>query len=73
MRSEALSSSMASNRLFRMEIEGLRQGAETVTQRFQIRESGTVVVTVPYSRMNEEFKRINRLGGKILKVEPVEA
>jgi phycocyanin-associated rod protein len=73
MHSEPVSLSSSSSRLFRMEVSGLRQGAETATQRFQIRQGGTMVVTVPYSRMNEEFKRINRLGGQILKVEPVDA
>lgn len=76
MHSEPVSLSNSSSRLYRMEVAGLRQGPETATQRFQIRKSGTVSVTVPYSRMNEEFKRINRLGGKIVKVEavdPVEA
>jgi phycocyanin-associated rod protein len=32
-----------------------------------------VFITVPYSRMTEEMQRINRLGGKIVKIEALTA
>lgn len=63
----------SSSRIYRMEISGLRQSAATRGQQHSIRRSGTVVLTVPYSRMNDEFQRITRLGGKIVKIEPVDA
>lgn len=62
----------SSSRIYRMEISGLRQNASTRGQQHSIRRSGTVVLTVPYSRMNDEFQRITRLGGKIVKIEPVD-
>ncbi|MBF2096978.1 MAG: phycobilisome linker polypeptide, partial [Gloeomargaritaceae cyanobacterium C42_A2020_066] len=35
---------------------------------FPIRQSGSVFITVPYSRMNDEMRRIARLGGKIVRI-----
>ncbi|MEO0685568.1 MAG: phycobilisome linker polypeptide, partial [Cyanobacteria bacterium J06649_11] len=52
------------NRLFIYEVEGLsRNSVDTQTP---IRSSGTVHITVPYSRMNQEMRRINSLGGKVI-------
>lgn len=61
------------SRVFRYEVVGLRQNAETDKMNFPIRQSGSVFITVPYSRMNEEMQRIARLGGKIVKIEPLAA
>lgn len=33
--------------------------------------SGKMFIRVPYSRMTQEMKRINRLGGKIISITPV--
>ncbi|MGL4621673.1 phycobilisome linker polypeptide [Chroococcidiopsis sp.] len=63
--------SSASSRMFRYEVVGLRQNDETDKNNYEIRRSGSVFVTVPYSRMNEEMQRITRLGGKIVKIEPL--
>jgi hypothetical protein len=62
------SSSLASSRYFVYEVEGLRQNEETTNTGYPIRSSSTVLITVPYSRMNEEMQRISRLGGKIVKI-----
>lgn len=57
------------NRLFVYEVEGLsRNGIDTKTP---IRSSGSVFITVPYSRMNQEMRRINSLGGKVVSIKPV--
>ncbi|MDB9312570.1 phycobilisome linker polypeptide [Spirulina sp. CS-785/01] len=64
--------SESSSRMFRMEVEGLRQNPQTNMRKYPIRQSGATVITVPYNRMSDEYKRITRLGGKIVKIEPVE-
>ncbi|MDH6060219.1 phycobilisome linker polypeptide [Chrysosporum bergii ANA360D] len=69
----ASSVSSSASRVFRFEVVGLRQSAETDKNKFDIRRSGTVFLTVPYSRMNEEMQRINRLGGKIVNISPLSA
>ncbi|MDX2229718.1 MAG: phycobilisome linker polypeptide [Leptolyngbyaceae cyanobacterium bins.349] len=61
------------SRMFRYEVVGLRQNDETDKMNFPIRQSGSVFITVPYSRMNEEMQRIARMGGKIVKIEPLAA
>jgi len=38
---------------------------------YPIRRSGTVFITVPYTRMNQEMQRIARMGGKIVSIRPV--
>lgn len=61
----------AANRMFRYEVEGLRQTYESDKLSYPIRRSGSFQITVPYSRMNEEMQRINRLGGKIVSIQPL--
>lgn len=63
----------AGSRIFRYEVVGLRQNDETDKNNYEIRNSGSVFMTVPYSRMNEEMQRITRLGGKIVNIEPLTA
>ena len=58
-------------RMFRYEVTGLRQNDQTDRNNYQIRNSGSVFITVPYSRMNEEMQRITRLGGRIVNIEPL--
>lgn len=70
--SSAADSSSAGSRLFRYEVTGLRQNAETDRMDAPIRSSASIFITVPYSRMNEEMRRITRMGGKIVRIEPVE-
>lgn len=61
----------ANSRVFRYEVVGLRQNEETDKNGYPIRRSGSVFMTVPYNRMNEEMQRIARLGGRIVKIEAV--
>jgi phycocyanin-associated rod protein len=63
----------AGSRVFRYEVVGLRQSDENDKNNYEIRNSGSVFVTVPYSRMNEEMQRITRMGGKIVNIEPLTA
>lgn len=65
-------STLAGSRLFLYEVQGLRQNAETDTMNTTIRKSGSVFITVPYNRMNQEMQRITRLGGKIVSIRPME-
>lgn len=58
------------NRLFVYEVEGLRQNQETDKMDYPIRRSGSVFITVPYSRMNQEMQRITRMGGRIVSIRP---
>ena len=59
------------NRLFVYEVVGLRQNEETDKMNYPIRQSGSVFITVPYSRMNQEMQRITRMGGKIVSIQPL--
>lgn len=61
----------SSARMFRFEVAGLRQTYQSDKLSYPIRRSGTTVIAVPYSRMNEEMQRINRLGGKIVSIQPL--
>jgi ferredoxin--NADP+ reductase len=58
------------NQTFVYEVEGLRQ-SETDKVNSSIRRSGTVYITVPYKRMNQEMQRITRMGGKIVSIKPL--
>lgn len=61
------SSSSAESRVFVYEVEGLRPNGQTDTN-YAVRNSGTVMIQVPYNRMNEEMRRISRLGGRIVNI-----
>ncbi|MBE9101530.1 phycobilisome linker polypeptide [Vacuolonema iberomarrocanum] len=63
----------ADNRIFVYEVEGLRQNEQTTNQGYAIRSSSTIQFQVPYNRMNEEMRRITRLGGKIVNIRPLAA
>jgi ferredoxin--NADP+ reductase len=65
-------STEAGSRLFLYEVQGLRQSAETDQMANPIRKSGSVFITVPYTRMNQEMQRISRMGGKIVSIRPIE-
>ena len=62
------SSSSYNKRIFVYEVEGLRQNEQTESNSYAIRNSGRILVQIPYSDMNEEMRRINRLGGKIVSI-----
>lgn len=57
------------SRNFVYEVEGLRQSETTDKLNNPIRSSGTVYITVPYARMNQEMRRITRMGGKIVSIK----
>ncbi|BAZ28393.1 oxidoreductase FAD/NAD(P)-binding subunit [Cylindrospermum sp. NIES-4074] len=61
------------SRIFVYEVVGLRQNGETDKTNYPIRKSGSVFIRVPYNRMNQEMRRITRLGGKIVSIHPVTA
>ena len=65
--------SSTNSRVFRFEVEGLRQNDETDKNKYEIRRSGSVFMTVPYNRMSEEMQKISRLGGKIVSITPLTA
>lgn len=64
---------MLGTQYFRYEVVGLHQNEETDKMGFPIRSSGSVFVTVPRNRMNEEMQRISRMGGKIVSISAVDA
>lgn len=64
--------SIAGSRLFVYEVEGLRQNAKTDQADYPIRRSGSVFITVPYNRMNQEMQRITRMGGQIVSIRPID-
>ncbi|WP_353930400.1 ferredoxin-NADP reductase [Okeanomitos corallinicola TIOX110] len=59
------------SRVFVYEVVGLRQNKESDQTNYPIRKSGSVFIRVPYNRMNQEMRRITRLGGKIVSIQPV--
>jgi ferredoxin--NADP+ reductase len=61
------------NRLFVYEVEGLCQNGETDKMGFPIRKSGSVFITVPYSRMNQEMQRLTRMGARIVSIRPYDS
>ena len=63
--------SNAENRMFRYEVEGMRQTYENDQLSYPIRSSGSFMISVPYNRMNEEMQRINRMGGRIVSIQPL--
>lgn len=67
------SSSTSDTRMFVYEVEGLRQNDRTSSNSYQIRNSNNVFIPVPYSRMNDEMRRITRIGGRIVDIFPLDA
>ena len=66
-----ISTADAGDRLFVYEVAGLSQKKETDNFSYPIRRSGSVFYTVPYQRMNQEMRRITRLGGRIVSIKPL--
>lgn len=60
------SSSTADSRIFIYEVTGLRQNDQTTSRRYPVRNSSNLFIQVPYNRMNDEMRRITRLGGQIV-------
>lgn len=60
----------AASRIFVFEVEGMRQGQNTDNFNYPIRRSSTVYLTVPYERMNQEMRRLSKMGVKIVNIYP---
>lgn len=58
------------SRVFLFEVAGLHQSKETDKMHWSIRHSGSVFMKVPFNRMNQQMQWINRLGGKIVSIQP---
>jgi ferredoxin--NADP+ reductase len=61
------------NRTFVYEVVGLSQNGDASNLSYSIRRSGSVSIIVPYNRMNQEMRRITRLGGQIISIKPLNA
>jgi hypothetical protein len=66
-----VSSPTSDNRVFVYEVEGLRQNDQTENNKYPVRNSSTILIQVPYTRMNDEMRRISRLGGRIVGIRPL--
>ncbi|MEL6457379.1 MAG: ferredoxin-NADP reductase [Cyanobacteria bacterium J06641_2] len=66
---ESTANTESGSRVFLYEVVGLRQTEETDKTNYPIRKSGSVFIRVPYNRMNQEMRRISRLGGKIVSIQ----
>ena len=66
------SSSSANNRVFVYEVTGLRQNEQTTNRSYPVRNSSSTFIQVPYNRMNDEMRRITRLGGTIVGIHSPE-
>jgi ferredoxin--NADP+ reductase len=64
-----LANTLAENRQYRFEVVGIQNsnGAQV-----PIRSSGNSIFIVPYSRMSQFMQRIQKMGGKILNITPVD-
>ena len=65
------SSTELESRTFVYEVTGLRQTPRNDRNDYPFRTSSSVFIKVPYSRMNEEMRRITRMGGKIVGIRPL--
>ncbi len=68
--SSVASTTSYNNRVFLVEVVGLRQSQATDSLNYAIRHSGSVWLQVPYPRLNQEMRRIHRLGGRIVSMRP---
>jgi len=66
---DAAANTEAGSRVFVYEVVGLRQNETTDQMGYPIRQSGSVFIRVPYNRMNQEMRRIARMGGKIVNIQ----
>jgi ferredoxin--NADP+ reductase len=69
---EGTANTESGSRVFVYEVVGLRQNEETDSTNYPIRKSGSVFIRVPYNRMNQEMRRLTRLGGKIVSIHPMD-
>ena len=64
-------SASTDSRIFVYEIAGLSENDATVNVQAPIRSSHNQFRQVPFSRMNEEMRRITMLGGEIVSIRPL--
>ena len=67
------SGSPSKSRVFVYEVTGLKQNETNDSNNYQFRSSSSVFVRVPYNRMNEEMQRINKMGGTIVNIKPLDS
>lgn len=72
-RSTLTSGVRADNRVFVYEVAGLRQNDQTDRSNHEIRHSSTMLMQVPFGRMNEFMQRINRMGAQIVSIRSSDA
>jgi ferredoxin--NADP+ reductase len=65
---DSAANTLAGRRVFLYEVVGLRQSEATDQINYPIRQSGSVLLRVPYNRMNQEMRRVTRMGGKIVSI-----
>ncbi len=65
--------SPSANRVFIYEVAGLKQNDTNDKNSYPVRQSGSVFIRVPYKRMNEEMRRITRMGGTIVSIKTATA
>jgi phycocyanin-associated rod protein len=65
-----LGKTASDNRVFVYEVAGLRQNTDNDKNSYPFRSSSSVFIKVPYQRMNDEMRRITRMGGTILSIKP---
>lgn len=61
----------SANRMYRIEVEGMGQNIDADKVSYRVRSTGRTFISVPYARMSEQMQRINRMGGKIISIEPL--
>jgi phycocyanin-associated rod protein len=64
-------STPSDSRVFVYEVQGLRQNEENDKNSYPFRSSSSVFIKVPYHRMNQEMRRITRMGGTIVNIQPL--
>ncbi len=70
---DGAANTQAGSRVFIYEVVGIRQNEATDQMSYPIRQSGSVFIRVPYNRMNQEMRRIARMGGKIVSIHQLNA
>ncbi len=64
--------SASTNRVFVYEVKGFRQNDENDNNNYPFRSSNNIFLKVPYSRMNQEMKRISMMGGTIVNIMSID-
>ncbi|MGD1911389.1 MAG: ferredoxin--NADP reductase [Rivularia sp. (in: cyanobacteria)] len=70
---ESTANTLGGSRTFLYEVVGLHQNKEADKTNYPIRKSGSVFIRVPYNRMNQEMRRISRLGCIIVSIQSMSA